>query len=92
MSGAKYLIAHSSNLDNALKAAKSADLPESNVWCIDHDPRGRAKNWKDVIVDASHEANPIKLTIEESKNTLSYLCFSSGTTGNAFYTTFWIHR
>ncbi|CAO0803412.1 unnamed protein product [Mucor circinelloides] len=81
MSRAKYLIAHSFNLDKALEAAKSVGIPVSNVWCIDNDPKKRAKHWKEVLANSTEEADPIKYTAAECKNTLAYLCFSSGTTG-----------
>lgn len=81
MSRAKYLIAHSFNLDNALEAAKSVGIPVSNVWCIDNDPKKRAKYWKEILANSTEEADPIKYTTAECKNTLAYLCFSSGTTG-----------
>ncbi|KAI8636202.1 hypothetical protein BD408DRAFT_448600 [Parasitella parasitica] len=81
MSRAKYLIAHSSNLNNALEAAALVGIPTSRVWCIDNDPQGRVKHWKAVVADSPEEADPIKLTTTECRNALAYLCFSSGTTG-----------
>ncbi|GAN08179.1 4-coumarate-CoA ligase [Mucor ambiguus] len=81
MSKARYFIAHSSNLDTALKAARLVGIPASNVWCIDDDPKKRAKHWKEIVVDLSEEADPIKYTAAECRNALAYLCFSSGTTG-----------
>lgn len=81
MSRAKYLIAHSFNLDAALEAANLVGIPASNVWCIDKDPKGRARFWKDIVVDSNEEADPIKFSTAESRNALAYLCFSSGTTG-----------
>lgn len=81
MSRAKYLIAHSFNLDTALEAANLVGITASNVWCIDKDPTDRAVFWKDVVVNSNEEADPIKFSTAESRNALAYLCFSSGTTG-----------
>lgn len=81
MSKAKYLVAHSFNLDTALEAAKLVGIPVANVWCIDNDPKKRAKHWKEMVVNSTEEADPVKYTAAECRNTLAYLCFSSGTTG-----------
>lgn len=81
LSKAKYLVAHPMNLDIALQAAKSVGIPTSRVWSISEDPKKRAPYWKTVLVKGNKEADPIKLTFEESKSAMTYLCFSSGTTG-----------
>lgn len=81
MSKAKYLIAHSFNLEIALEAAKLVGIPASNVWCINDDPKKRAKHWKEMVANSAEEADPINYTAAECRNTLAYLCFSSGTTG-----------
>ncbi|KAF1800951.1 hypothetical protein V8B55DRAFT_1589592 [Mucor lusitanicus] len=81
MSKAKYLIAHSFNLEIALEAAKLVGIPASNVWCINDDPKKRAKHWKEMVANSVEEADPINYTAAECRNTLAYLCFSSGTTG-----------
>jgi acyl-coenzyme A synthetase/AMP-(fatty) acid ligase len=80
LSKASYIIAHPFNLDIALEAAAMAGIPPSRVWSIQKDPKNRAPFWKDLLV-RDEEASPVKLTIEQSKNSLAYLCFSSGTTG-----------
>lgn len=79
---AKYIIAHPFNLDVALEAAAQVGIPVSNVWSIQKDPKNRAPFWKDKVVKENEESSPVKLTLEQSKNSLAYLCFSSGTTGN----------
>lgn len=84
-SKAQYVVAHPFNLDTALAAAKLVGIPSSNVWSIIKDPRNRAPEWKSVIVNSKDEAEPIKFTQEQCKNTLAYVCFSSGTTGNTKY-------
>jgi 4-coumarate--CoA ligase len=82
VSKAKYLVAHPFNLDTAFAAAKLVGIPPSNVWSIIKDPKNRAPEWKSVIINDKEEADPIKFTVEQSKNALAYICFSSGTTGN----------
>lgn len=81
ISKSKYIIAHPINIDVALQAAKAVGIPESNVWSICDDPKGRVDNWRKVVVNGPKEADPVKFTVEESKSTLAYICFSSGTTG-----------
>jgi acyl-CoA synthetase (AMP-forming)/AMP-acid ligase II len=82
VSKAKYLIAHPFNLDTALAAAKLVGIPSSNVWSIIKDPKNRAPDWRSIILNGKDEADPIRFTVEQSKNALAYICFSSGTTGN----------
>jgi hypothetical protein len=69
------------NLDIALQAAQSVGVPQSNVWSICEDPKKRVSCWKRQVVKEGREADPIKLSLEECKSTMTYLCFSSGTTG-----------
>lgn len=85
ISKSKYIIAHPINIDAALQAAKNIGIPESNVWSICEDPKGRVKNWKIMVLNNSKKASPCKLTLEESKSTLAYVCFSSGTTGKSHF-------
>lgn len=81
---AKILIAHPRNLDIALDAAQAVGIPRSHVFSIIRDPQQRVPMWMDVLVDYNQPGlPPVKLTHEESKNTVAYLCFSSGTTGKS---------
>ncbi|KAI8095185.1 hypothetical protein BDF21DRAFT_405361 [Thamnidium elegans] len=81
VSKAKYIIAHPINIDIALEAAEATGIPKSNVWSICADPANRVPDWRSMVVRGPEESDAIKLTVEESKSTLAYLCFSSGTTG-----------
>ncbi|KAI8141383.1 hypothetical protein BJV82DRAFT_618984 [Fennellomyces sp. T-0311] len=84
VSEAKILIAHPNNLDTALEAAAAVGLPLSSVFSVIPDPMKRVPLWSDVLVDYDQPAlPPIKMTHEESVNTVAYLCFSSGTTGKS---------
>ncbi|KAI9493745.1 4-coumarate-CoA ligase 2 [Zychaea mexicana] len=81
---AKMLIAHPSNLDIALEAAAAAGLPQSNIFSVMPDPQGRVPLWSDVLIDLNQPPlPPVKISHEESVNTVAYLCFSSGTTGKS---------
>ncbi|KAI7890689.1 4-coumarate-CoA ligase 2 [Mucor mucedo] len=81
ISRSKYIIAHPINIDSALQAARTVGISESNVWSICDDPKGRVKNWREMVLNISKTASPCQFTLEESKSTLAYICFSSGTTG-----------
>ncbi|KAI8141384.1 hypothetical protein BJV82DRAFT_580395 [Fennellomyces sp. T-0311] len=84
VSGAKILIAHPKNLDTALDAAAAVGMPRSHVFSVIRDPQQRVPYYRDVFIDFSQpELPPIKMTHEESVNTVGYLCFSSGTTGKS---------
>ncbi|KAI8364217.1 hypothetical protein BD560DRAFT_436835 [Blakeslea trispora] len=81
LSKAKYILAHPVNLDVALEAAKAVGIPSNHIWSIVRDDQRRVAHWKDILDDGKEQADPIKLTPEESEKTLTYICFSSGTTG-----------
>ncbi|GAA5810441.1 hypothetical protein MFLAVUS_003862 [Mucor flavus] len=81
VSKSKYIIAHPINIVTALEAAEATGIPKSNVWSICVDPGNRVPDWRSMVIRGPEESDPIKLTVEESKSTLAYLCFSSGTTG-----------
>lgn len=84
ISRAKILIAHPQNLETAFEAARLAKLPAASVFVIERDPKSRAPLWSDVLVDYDQpERPPIPMTYEDSRNTVAYLCFSSGTTGKS---------
>ncbi|KAI9264249.1 hypothetical protein BDA99DRAFT_559531 [Phascolomyces articulosus] len=79
---AKMLIAHPSTLDRALEAAAAIGLPRSSVFSIVRDPQQRVPCWLETLIDFTQPSlPPIRLTHEESVNTVAYLCFSGGTTG-----------
>ncbi|KAG2217938.1 hypothetical protein INT45_004065, partial [Circinella minor] len=81
---AKVLIAHPSNLDKALEAAALAGIPASNVFSIVPDLQKRASLWLDDFIDFKQPPlSPVKMTHEESVNTVGYLCFSGGTIGRS---------
>ena len=81
---AKVLIAHPSSLDRALEAAALAGIPASNVFSIVSDPQKRASLWLDAFINFKQPPlSPVKMTHEESVNTVGYLCFSGGTTGRS---------
>ncbi|KAI9264246.1 hypothetical protein BDA99DRAFT_51740 [Phascolomyces articulosus] len=84
VSEAKILIAHPVNLDNALEAAAVVGIPRSNIFSIVRDPKQRAPCYRDVFIDFTQpELPPVKMTHDQSVNTVAYLCFSSGTTGRS---------
>ena len=84
ISEAKMLIAHPNNLETALKAADNVGLPRSSIFSIIPDSQNRVPLWSDVLIDYSQPPlPPVKMTHDESINTVAYLCFSSGTTGKS---------
>ncbi|KAI7848136.1 hypothetical protein BDC45DRAFT_524106 [Circinella umbellata] len=84
ISEAKMLIAHPNNLETALKAADNVGLPRSSIFSIIPDSQNRVPLWSDVLIDYNEPPlPPVKMTHEESVNTVAYLCFSSGTTGKS---------
>ncbi|KAI9264248.1 hypothetical protein BDA99DRAFT_481480 [Phascolomyces articulosus] len=84
VSEAKILIAHPNNLDIAFEAAAAVGIPRSSIFSVISDPKKRVPVWSDVLVDFDQPAlPPIKMTHDDSVNTVAYLCFSSGTTGKS---------
>lgn len=81
MTRSKILIVHPSLLDVALEAASEAGLQQDRVFSIQRDPHQRVPTWFDVLVDYSQSPRPLAMTDQESRETIAYLCFSSGTTG-----------
>jgi 4-coumarate--CoA ligase len=79
-SNAKIVIASQETLAVALEAAKLASIPKSSVFLFgDHEVEG-VKPYNKVLV-AQKEMEAVRLNYEEARNTIAYLCFSSGTTG-----------
>ncbi|RCI02420.1 hypothetical protein CU098_009338 [Rhizopus stolonifer] len=82
LSKAKFILAHPISLKVALLAATAVGIPHAHVWSILPDDQHRAAYWKDKLcTQEKEEADPIPLTAQESRDTLTYICFSSGTTG-----------
>ncbi|KAI8362831.1 hypothetical protein BD560DRAFT_484036 [Blakeslea trispora] len=82
MTKAKVLIAHPSNLSNALAAAKLVGLDKSNVFLFDTKTVDGVLPYTQVFLN-ERRAQPVKLTPEQARDTVAYLCFSSGTTGKS---------
>jgi long-subunit acyl-CoA synthetase (AMP-forming) len=80
MTNAKVLIAHATNIDSALAAAKLVGLPKSNVFVFGNQAAQGCLPYTQVFL-GERRANPVELSAEETKETVAYLCFSSGTTG-----------
>lgn len=81
MTKAKVLIAHSTNIESALIAANMVGLSKSNVFVFGNQEANGCLPYSQVFLTSERRAAPIKLTPEEAKDTVAYLCFSSGTTG-----------
>ncbi|OBZ91830.1 putative 4-coumarate--CoA ligase 1 [Choanephora cucurbitarum] len=82
MTKAKVLIAHPSNLPNALAAAKLVGLDKSNVFLFGTKTVDGVLPYTQVFLN-KRRAQPAKLTPEQARDTVAYLCFSSGTTGKS---------
>ncbi|KAG0167527.1 hypothetical protein DFQ30_005988 [Apophysomyces sp. BC1015] len=79
---AKILIAHPLNLDSALKAAEMVGLPKNRVFIFGEKAVNGIQPYTRVFM-GHRQAIPVELTKEEAKETVAYLCFSSGTTGRS---------
>lgn len=82
MTNAKVLIAHPTNVDSALVAADLVGLPKSNVFVFGNEVANGVLPYSQVFLTGQRRATLIDLTAQEAKDTVAYLCFSSGTTGN----------
>jgi 4-coumarate--CoA ligase len=85
MTKAKVLIAHPSNIDAALEAASMVGLSNSNVFVFGKQGTNGCLPYSRVFLTSERRAAPLKLTPEEAKDTVAYLCFSSGTTGKFIF-------
>lgn len=83
MTNAKIIIAHSSNVESALAAADLVGLPKSNVFVFGDKAVNGCLPYKHVFLTSERKASIIKMNAEEAKDTVAFLCFSSGTTGKA---------
>ncbi|KAJ7043902.1 phenylacetyl-CoA ligase [Mycena alexandri] len=82
---ATLIIAHSSTLETAAKAANMAGLPSDRVIILDSDPGldviSVATLISDEISCGSKSFVPRRLRPGEGKTTVAAICMSSGTTG-----------
>lgn len=83
MTNAKIIIAHSSNVESALAAADLVGLPKSNVFVFGDKAVNGCLPYKQVFLTSERKASIIKMTAQEAKDTVAFLCFSSGTTGKS---------
>ncbi|GAA5813305.1 hypothetical protein MFLAVUS_006780 [Mucor flavus] len=82
MTSAKVLIAHEDNVESALAAADLVGLARSNVFVFGKQTIHGALPYTRVLL-GQRKATLIELSAEEAKDTVAYLCFSSGTTGKS---------
>lgn len=84
MTNAKVLIAHEGNVESALAAADLVGLSRSNVFLFGKKEIGGVLPYGPVFLSSERQATLVRLSAEEAKETVAYLCFSSGTTGNKY--------
>ncbi|GAA5813306.1 hypothetical protein MFLAVUS_006781 [Mucor flavus] len=82
MTNAKILIAHETNVEMALKAADIVGLSRSRVFVFGKNQVQEIAPWSQVFM-GERRATLIPLNAQEAKETVAYLCFSSGTTGKS---------
>jgi 4-coumarate--CoA ligase len=78
-SGASVIVTHPVSLQVAIKAAAAAKIPESNIFLFGDEKVNEILPYNSLFGD--REAIPVEYTLEEAKNTIAYLCYSSGTSG-----------
>ncbi|RIB06824.1 hypothetical protein C2G38_2135536 [Gigaspora rosea] len=78
-SGASVIIVHPEYLNNAIKAAKEARIPESRILLLGKSEVRGFRHHRSLICD--REAEPVSYSQEEARTTVAFLCYSSGTTG-----------
>ncbi|KAI7897203.1 uncharacterized protein EV154DRAFT_433354 [Mucor mucedo] len=83
MTSAKVLIAHPTNVESALAAADLVGLPKSNVFVFGKQVINGVVPYYQAFLTSQRRADLIRLNAEEAKDTVAYLCFSSGTTGKS---------
>jgi long-subunit acyl-CoA synthetase (AMP-forming) len=81
MTNARIIIAHPSNVESALAAAELVGLPKSNIFIFGNETVNGILPYKQVFLSSERKASIIKMNAQEAKDTVAYLCFSSGTTG-----------
>ncbi|KIX03294.1 uncharacterized protein Z518_06846 [Rhinocladiella mackenziei CBS 650.93] len=80
-SGAKYLIVHSALLDTAEKAVKFD--PDIKVIQADGTPDKQGRPTAEFLATKCPSSPLVSIRPEEASERLSFMCFSSGTTGRA---------
>ncbi|TPX16656.1 uncharacterized protein E0L32_003597 [Thyridium curvatum] len=85
-SGAKGLVTQAAQLPNARRAAAEAGIPADRIILIGderRDPEGKAVHFSELLLsggDGEEEAPPARAAVDPEKD-LSFLVYSSGTTG-----------
>ncbi|KAI8646262.1 hypothetical protein BD408DRAFT_410456 [Parasitella parasitica] len=82
MTSAKILIAHPSNLELALVAADMVGLSKERIFVFGGAAVNGVLPYYQVFLN-ERRATPVEFTAEEAKDSVAYLCFSSGTTGKS---------
>ncbi|KAI8979391.1 hypothetical protein BDF20DRAFT_906057 [Mycotypha africana] len=83
MTKAKVLITHTACLESALEAADSVNLPRSHIFVFGKHIVNGIHPYSQVFLSHTRCEGPVHLTSKEAKETVAYLCFSSGTTGTS---------
>ncbi|ORZ02504.1 hypothetical protein BCR43DRAFT_465599 [Syncephalastrum racemosum] len=77
---AKILIAHPTNVDNAIKACGLVGIPLSKLFVFGDTPINGHAPYLSLL--GERKAEPVTFnSAEEAKDTVAFICFSSGTTG-----------
>jgi 4-coumarate--CoA ligase len=79
--GASIIMCHPDYLKKAIKAAKAAKIHESKIFLFDENKIDTYQPF--ISLFSNQEIEPVEYTLEESKSTTAYLCYSSGTTGES---------
>jgi acyl-coenzyme A synthetase/AMP-(fatty) acid ligase len=82
MTKAKVIICSEENIKTALAAGAKAGVDRKNIFILGNNEVEGVRPFTDLL-SGSRKAIPIELTYEEAKETVAYLCFSSGTTGKS---------
>ncbi|KAI9485069.1 hypothetical protein BDB00DRAFT_851723 [Zychaea mexicana] len=80
---AKVIVAHPSNVETALSAAKVVGIAQANVFVFGNDVVKGVQPYCKVLL-GNRVAKPVEFeSAEQARETLAFLCFSSGTTGKS---------
>ncbi|KAK4518957.1 uncharacterized protein ATC70_009184 [Mucor velutinosus] len=82
MTKAKVLIAHPSNVELALAAANLVGLAKDHVFVFGGESVNGVLPYSQVFFN-ERRATPVEFTAQQAKDSVAYLCFSSGTTGRS---------
>ncbi|KAI9026427.1 hypothetical protein CLU79DRAFT_833328 [Phycomyces nitens] len=77
----KLVIAHKETLKNVKAAAESIGLEHTRILLFGNETIDGFKPFRNVLMNHSTMATPIKFTLEELSITPAYLYYTSGTTG-----------